>query len=384
MSEQVELFALPSESRPMQTMAPPSALFDWRAELTRRSTEKAQFDFNDAQGFTLYRSGSSNYTDAQALVDACAPIGICIIDSSGPTRTLLAEYASDGGKVFIDSGAFRVFRRHLAGHDEHLDFNAVLARYAEIVAQCTAPEQLLLVAPDIVGDQHGSFEIFCRYLPEVQALARAGARIVLPMQVGKLDMLENYQRYLDVINFEPVVGLPANAKSISADDALSFLRAAQPSHVHFLGCSETCLLHQAAHVVPHTDISSDAMTIRKHIGTNKLLTEMCRQQTDDTVIDYVHGGLTKWDETEFVGYIDAIVLEMSNVELKRFANSVSMPVNAVLDAAQRESLMDNLDELHFGYGYEMVSAFWRSECRQAISPEIRRCSITTLYRAKLI
>lgn len=75
------------------------------------------------------------------------------------------HYLDRGGKVFVDSGAFTAFRRN-----EPMNWNPVFWTYGVLIEGTDHPENLTIVAPDIIGNQDLSVALW----EEHRALIRGG------------------------------------------------------------------------------------------------------------------------------------------------------------------------------------------------------------------
>ncbi len=245
------------------------SLYNWSKKLREASGATMQGDFVSdvmpASHVVTYKSGSSAKTDLMGYMAAGANIGICATDASKPVLSLLASYVSNGGRAFIDSGAFRNFKAKLKKPDTPpVDFDVVFSRYEYVLAQCTSSNGLIVVAPDIVGKQAASYALLEAYKDRITALHARGASIMVPLQKGEDSLLAHYNRCKALLGFDFICGLPSNAKAISRDEVMSFMNA-EPSCVHFLGTAESSLVHEAKFRSPRTQFSCDATLIRKHI-----------------------------------------------------------------------------------------------------------------------
>jgi hypothetical protein len=202
--------------------------------------------------------------------------------------------------------------------------------------------------------------------------------MMVAMQKGRLSLVEHYQRCVEVIGNNFVVGLPSNAKSVSRQEVLEFVKNTQPRYVHFLGCSETSLLHEVAHNSVQTEISCDATKIRKHIGKGRLLTEMHHSVLDDAISNGLHGishnrieNTQMWDETEIVGDLKGFLDDLSLSEMKSFTDSLGVSENEIFQAEDNDALWCKLDEVNYGYADQLVISYVSKLCRKRLSPKVR-------------
>jgi hypothetical protein len=168
---------------------------------------------------------------------------------------------------------------------------------------------------------------------------------------------------------------------------MSFLNT-EPSFVHFLGTAESSLVHEAQFRSPRTQFSCDATLIRKHIGKNRLLTEMQRQITEDVVNRAINGechirveDIAHWDETEVLGDLLSFIDMLSHPERKRFAERLDTSVTKIRSFDDNEKLWAHLNDVNYGYAEYKVIGFVHDLCTKSVSPKVRRsvvCELSTL------
>ena len=150
-------------------------VYDWKQKFRSHTLAQSQSDLFDASHITTYSSGVSSPADLAGYVQVNAPVGVCVIDTSRPVRKMIGEYASDGGRIFCDSGAFRNFKARLKDSTVPLlDFDNVMEFYHDILKYSVNPSNLILVAPDRVGDQCASMVLLYEYHREITLLVRKG------------------------------------------------------------------------------------------------------------------------------------------------------------------------------------------------------------------
>jgi len=92
-------------------------LFDWRSAIAQKQEQTRQMGLlpqgQIEQDILVYKSGASNKSDILGYMKAKSAIGVCVMDTSAPVRSLISQYTSDGHKCFVDSGAFRAFMSKL-------------------------------------------------------------------------------------------------------------------------------------------------------------------------------------------------------------------------------------------------------------------------------
>jgi hypothetical protein len=188
-------------------------------------------------------------------------VGVDIGELTNPAIGALARAVIDWrAQVFVDSGAFSMFRRNmrkaqdvidLFGKDEApkafeaMDFDRLLERYdalLEHIAGRNPSEENdyprpLMVMPDIVGDQAGSLALVELYKKEIKTETEFNtARPVVPIQKGELTLAQAYARVVEILGTDNfIVGIPSNEKAVTNAELLAFLKDAKPKRIHFLG-----------------------------------------------------------------------------------------------------------------------------------------------------
>ncbi len=111
----------------------------------------------------VFASGASCYWDARGTIEAGKSVGVVAGDMPPSTIQLVRTYASSGGKVFVDSGAFSAFKK-----GETVDFEAVFSVYDQLLngLPLSALQSMHLVMPDVVGDQAATTALLGRYRKE--------------------------------------------------------------------------------------------------------------------------------------------------------------------------------------------------------------------------
>ena len=210
-------------------IAPPKVApkpYDYKRVLRDLNYKNSQHDFvvPTASNITTYKSGSSAKSDILGYIEANSPIGITAIDASAPVRNIVSRYISTGGRVFVDSGAFRNFKSRLKDPTVKLiNFDHVFACYEDIIAGCTNTQSLIVVAPDSVGDQEYSYQLLVRYLPKIKNFLSFGVNLMVPLQKGELSIAKYYKKTVRLLGCDFICGLPSNAKALSKDEVFQFL-----------------------------------------------------------------------------------------------------------------------------------------------------------------
>lgn len=224
-------------------------------------------------GPLLFASGLSRPGNAAPFIDAGAAIGAVAGELSAPMLSRLVEYLDRGGKVFVDSGAFPLFRlRQRRGEaGAALDFDAILEVYEALARRTCRPEGLFVVAPDVIGDQVATLDLLREQRPACRRLVGLGARLLVPLQRGPLGGLELYlaaQEALGGLDFVPA--LPFNARAYSADEAVAFLEEVRPRRVHLLGGGQRKLAEVAERAPAGVTVQGDANRLRAWVGEGRV------------------------------------------------------------------------------------------------------------------
>jgi hypothetical protein len=218
----------------------------------------------------------SRAKDFWAAAAAGAAIGVVAGELSMGTRFMgIPRFLRDGGKVFVDSGAFAELKT-----GEIPDFDKVLSLY-EYLADCAHEYKfnlahLYVVAPDKVGDQLATLARLDQYSVRVRALIDAGCMVIVPIQRGALSavaMLDQVASILETRQF--VAGIPSNKEALSLAECATLTHA----RFHILGrvqmnADQVARLAALSTHNPEAVYTADANWMRGHLG------EICR--TADT------------------------------------------------------------------------------------------------------
>lgn len=226
---------------------------------------------------------------------ARAPMCLVVGDLSKTGVVRARRYAAAGGVLLLDSGAF-IYRET----PERVDWPSVLGRYAQI-ADCARGGEVLLVLPDVVGNQEGTLSLAARYQHEIASLRASGAKLLLPMQRGALSFEAFYAAYCDAAGISPDgLALPSNAAALSEEDLAEILRLRSvPRRLHFLGVSKTAarLAPRVLRVFdawPDAAVSCDACVHRAYVGAARPITRHRRE----ALRELVEEERAVFDETE--------------------------------------------------------------------------------------
>ncbi len=289
------------------------------------------------QQLIRFASGLSRAKDFESVASIYADYpnrgaGIDIQEISQAGMETIAQRIVDWGvPTFVDSGAFGVFRKNMrdrkAYHDaladmfaaegakpppiRSVDFPAVLKSYEELLEAIEkanpAEEQgrrPYFVAPDVVGDQAASLSLIDQNRVEIRALA---PRVIIPLQTGKKTLAESYAEVRDILEVDFIAGIPSNEKAVTPAQFKAFLKAANPSGIHFLGAVsderlenrlEAMAAHQAATGWKPEHVSADGNILRSALyGVSKV--EGTRDQqisvaVKDNIVRTTPGTKVEW------------------------------------------------------------------------------------------
>jgi hypothetical protein len=192
-----------------------------------------------------YASGMSRMRDMNAAIQSGAGVGAVIQEISKPGMAVVADAISAGKPFFVDSGAFQAFKAAMkAGKPEmaHLDFDKVFERYdalSEMVCERAGPLErglLMMVAPDVIGDQAATLALLEKHAAQVARWIERGHEVVVPFQRGALKQSEVFDRVTKILGAPFVVGIPTAEAAMSNAELRELLaRPYKPDRLHILG-----------------------------------------------------------------------------------------------------------------------------------------------------
>lgn len=242
--------------------------------------------FSDHAAAPVERFGSG----ASALFDFLGyclvnhPVGVTATEMGTKVLDKIVTYLDRGGRVFVDSGAFGA---HNAGRV--IDFEQeVFPHYDYLVERTTRPAGLMLVMPDVVGDQRATLQLQRTHLPRIIGWIESGVEAVFPVQNPDSDPVGVYREIRALIGDRPhTVGVPSNKHAWSASQVVSFAAAVKPARMHLLGLAREGILRQLARdiaaVSPLTRLSCDSCQVIAHAGAGRRLTDRTRSRLEDAV-----------------------------------------------------------------------------------------------------
>jgi hypothetical protein len=226
-------------------------------------------------------------------------VGVDVGELSTPALDQVARTVIDHkAKLFVDSGAFSVFRRNIrdqAAADKEamslfgkakpaqwksLDFDAIMAKYdllLERIAEHNKAEETdyfrpMLVMPDIVGDQAASLALVKRYKGAISTDTEFNiSQPVVPIQRGALSLADAYAQIVKTLGTDKfIVGIPSNEKAVPLAELKAFLAAAQPKRIHFLGAIAEKNLDPKLQVIADLGLKLDHLSADANILRSKL------------------------------------------------------------------------------------------------------------------
>jgi hypothetical protein len=259
---------------------------------------------------TYFASGSNHPGEIRGFRERGQHVGVAAPECKGACERELALYRGTGLQVFVDSGAFsevtlnalNTNKRRTSGKKKgtlprpdlpedatwwtfpdkppwtfvvtkpmtEADWNRALSLY-ERLAALLGP-QLHVVAPDQVGDQEETLRRLARYRDRIHGIQRMGARVIVPLQGGKMSLDAFDDRVQEVLGgADYTVGFPSKKAATSTEAIASFLSRRQPARVHLLGLGPKSDRHAEVLAAirstsPNTAIYLDSVLIRAHVG----------------------------------------------------------------------------------------------------------------------
>lgn len=162
-----------------------------------------------------FHSGMSSRSDLRAAVDEGIPVGVVatLLDVA-KTILVLPRHLDAGGAVFIDSGAFAAFQK-----GSLVDWSKVFSVYESVLNMTNRPGGLSIVAPDVIGDQNATLDLWEEHAARVSTWISGGARVIVPLQRGDLSaqlMLAQAKRIFQTDKL--CAGIPSNLAAMDVGD----------------------------------------------------------------------------------------------------------------------------------------------------------------------
>jgi len=260
----------------------------------------------------VFGSGASRLADLRGQVLAGISPGVVATElvgrdgrvSSGMEVVLRDLEALRGTElhVFLDSGAFSEVdsQGRLVKPISDQDWRVRLKLYARLAR--SLGDQLYLVAPDKRFDQVETLARIERFAPELHSIHALGAKFMVPLQQGRMDLREMLQLCEGLLGFTLIPAFPTRNPSMTDEVILSFVRDVQPGAIHLLGMGpknhrSEGLVARIQQALPGISITQDANLIAAMAVKSPpraLYFELDRIETRDQFEDEVY---PDWGET---------------------------------------------------------------------------------------
>jgi hypothetical protein len=233
-----------------------------------------------------FSSGTNHWGEIRGLALSGLHVGITAHYLIRNTEMLqeLSLYRGAPLRVFLDSGAYSEVEPGEEGLQTVRElgephWRMVLEAYARAVE--ALPGQVMVVAPDKVGDQVATLRRLKRYAAELRNLRQQGARIMVAIQRGDMSMADFDAEVSEVLGFDDFVrGIPASQKArfnlaeleafVQALPLFSGAQMKVPA-LHLLGMGPRSPGFEATRAVvlrhlPGCEVTSDAVERRARVG----------------------------------------------------------------------------------------------------------------------
>lgn len=340
----------------MKTVGKAGASFSYADQSSLRNTSTARL----ISGVLSYTSGTNRLCDIRGAVAAQVPIGVDISRLSASAEALIR---ASSVPMFLDSGAFSEVSVQggllsIARPISDTQWHSRLDKYLRLTrALCGKKKRakgysrVTIVAPDCVGNQELTLQRLLRFRDRVRQIHAAGADVIVPMQTGRLNIIDFYKKAKSILNFEIVAGIPMNKAPMSVTAIQNLLRHMQPQRIHLLGMGpdnrrSVRVIQFIREVSRCILISMDANRIRAGVGENRPITRAERQYRDDVMSSWTgEVDLSDWggDVHDFTELLFQPSLWLSPTKLKQFAESLTW-----LTRRQKREFMRAPDEFVSG------------------------------------
>lgn len=228
-----------------------------------------------------YPSGSNRPANIRGLAAAGADVGCVVQELSAAAIDELVALAGTGTSVFVDSGAFSEVewndatdRFDVVRPIRAVMWDAILSTYEHLARHLG--DQLMVVAPDRVGDQQLTLDLLARYRSRLERIAAFGARVLVPMQKGAISQVDFAQRVaaeLRAIDWIPA--MPCKKAATTPAEVAAFVRGFPCKHVHLLGVgvrNREAEAYAIAFAGTSVSFSMDSCWIAANAGKGRRLT----------------------------------------------------------------------------------------------------------------
>lgn len=199
-----------------------------------------------------FASGLNRAVDMKGAIDKGLPFGVDVGLLSSENLARVAVAAADGVDVFVDSGAFRIYRENLKRGNKQLAIEAfgeggkalpvkdVIQSYVKLMQQAEAEggiealRRLHLVMPDVVGNADATMKLIEEWRDSIIDFMDSGIDVIIPIQSG-MDMAA-LRELFQAANTGFRVGIPSNAAALSIEEFRSIVEGGATG-IHFLGAA---------------------------------------------------------------------------------------------------------------------------------------------------
>jgi hypothetical protein len=213
---------------------------------------------------TAYHSGMSSDADMRGCIDSNSSIGVVAgLLTSQQLILTLPKYLDNGGEVFVDSGAFAAFRKN-----DPIRWDRVFHAYECLIDLSDNPQRLSIVAPDVVGDQGATIELWNKHSSRMRRWVAAGVRLIMPLQTGSLPASAVLEIAISVLGTKDfAAGIPSNLVAMPALECGNIFH----HDFHILGrvaLSEAIRnkVSRILHTNPQAKLTADANWLRSRIA----------------------------------------------------------------------------------------------------------------------
>lgn len=333
-----------------------------------------------------FYSGSSAYHDARGVIAAGKDIGVAANLVRPRVAALLRSYLNQGGRCFIDSGAYTQFRRYKknAASSPVVDFSRVFNVYDSIL--CGVGDSfrfnLALVMPDVIGDLELSLLMLERHRARVLEFIHSGANVIVPLQKGAQPAGQTAKRVFEILGTKNItLGIPSAAAAMAVSDAATV----RHHRYHILGRGTPGLaLYQRTYALtehfPNATVSTDANQLRSKTAEVSNLHAELREDAEGDI------WCGEWDDTELVLQILDATSWLTKPQVKAIAAFYGVHTPAKqsrwVNAHKSEGLRTLIEELDpecamlYAYG---ISAALSGAATKGLSAKLRSKAVAQVF-----
>ncbi len=239
----------------------------------------------------IFASGMTRPVDMAGAIEAAHAFGVDVGSLSPSGRAGVIRAVRANVPVFVDSGAFRLFRENLgltaaqagqlaflSGCGRGLNDDQVMKRYAGLVidlgrSRSVELEHLYLVAPDVVGNATETLRLLRKHRSLLTEFLDVGVNVIVPVQrdqqYGFVEMAESAAQILASANASHILGIPTQECAMQETDLQVLLSRQRPARIHLLGSAVAQTAgHRLRTVRQHndeTDVTMDGNLLRSRL-----------------------------------------------------------------------------------------------------------------------